>query len=62
MEQKKNDSCSIQKSSFRKLKTLFYFHYTLVGAVHSFIYTLFILVLIYLDILKFPEEFMNKLL
>jgi len=33
MEQKKNDSCSIQKSSFRKLKTLFYFHYTLVGAV-----------------------------
>jgi hypothetical protein len=28
----------------------------------SFIYTLFILVLIYLDILKFPEEFMNKLM
>jgi len=41
MEQKKNDSCSIQKSSFRKLKTLFYFHYTLVGAVQKGFNSLF---------------------
>ena len=37
----KNDSCSIQKSSFRKLKTLFYFHYTLVGAVQKGFNSLF---------------------
>ncbi len=45
MEQKKDDSCSIQKSSFKFSLTLFYFHSTFMGAVHiwAFLFILWLL-------------------